>query len=44
MKLTPADTHVASGKNRKREGILQQASERGLMVVAVDADDDASDR
>ncbi len=40
MKLTPSDTHIASIEDRKRERVLQETSQRGFMVIAVDADDE----
>jgi acetolactate synthase regulatory subunit len=39
MKLTPSDTNIASIEDRKRERVLQETSQRGFIVVAVDADD-----
>src|SRR6202035_4934620 len=39
MKLTPSDTNIASIEDRKRERVLQETSQRGFMVVAVDAYD-----
>src|SRR5580704_759982 len=40
MKLTPSDANIASSEDRKRERILQETSQRGFMVIAVDADDE----
>jgi hypothetical protein len=39
MKLAPADTHVAAIEDRKSERVLEKASQRCFMIVAVDADD-----
>src|SRR5712671_5854430 len=39
MKLTPSDTHIATAEVWKRERVLQKTSQRGFMVIAVDADD-----
>ena len=39
MKLATADTHVAAIEDRKSERILEKASQRCFMIVAVDADD-----
>ena len=39
MKLTPSDTNIASIEDRKRERVLQETSQRGFMVIAVDAYD-----
>src|SRR5258705_9125852 len=39
MKLTPSDANIATVEDRKRERVLQKTSERGFMVIAVDADD-----
>src|ERR1700719_241633 len=40
MKLTPSDANIASIEDRKRERVLQETSQRGFMVIAVDADDE----
>jgi hypothetical protein len=34
-----ADTHVADTEDRKSERVLEKASQRCFMIVAVDADD-----
>jgi hypothetical protein len=41
MKLTPSDTNIASIEDRKRERVLQETTQRGFMIIAVDADDAA---
>jgi hypothetical protein len=39
MKLTPSNANIATVEDRKRERVLQKTSQRGFMVIAVDADD-----
>ena len=39
MKLSASDADVASAKERKRERILQQTSQRKSVIVALDPDD-----
>src|SRR5207342_3039453 len=38
VQLPPPDAHIAAVEDRQRECILQQTSERSLMIIAVDTD------
>src|SRR5579859_2846490 len=38
VQLPPSDTHIAAIEDRQRECILQQATKRRLVIIALDTD------